>query len=182
METKFVISILVIAAYLTGCGGGKAKITSKELSAEETIQRASEPQGGASEIGLADSIGGIRTNCTLVANSKLDMDMNGRLTAHDAELFICMATGFTAQYCVQRAHPQARIHAYPWALQLIWDQRRSSLDLDGNSAVDALTDGVIFARYLSGGGALSGAIAPNASRNTDAVLRSYIESIGICRR
>lgn len=54
------------------------------------------------------------------------------------------------------------------------------LDIDGNGAVDPLTDGLLIIRYLSGvrGAALiSGAVGVGATRTTAATIEGYIEYI-----
>ncbi len=53
-----------------------------------------------------------------------------------------------------------------------------SLDVDGNGAYDALTDGILIARYLNGltGEALTGrAIGPGAQRTDPAAIKSYLD-------
>ena len=54
------------------------------------------------------------------------------------------------------------------------------LDIDGNGAVDALTDGLLLYRYLDGhrGQSLvSGVIAPNAKRFSADHIEVYLESL-----
>jgi hypothetical protein len=58
-----------------------------------------------------------------------------------------------------------------------------SLDIDGNSQVDALTDGIMAVRYMfnqtngsfAGDALTDGAIAPNATRDLDAILAHLAE-------
>ena len=53
------------------------------------------------------------------------------------------------------------------------------LDIDGNGAVDALTDGLLLYRYLDGhrGQSLTrGVIAPNAKRFSADQIEVYLES------
>ena len=54
------------------------------------------------------------------------------------------------------------------------------LDIDGNGAVDALTDGILLYRYLDGhrGQSLTrGVIAPNAKRFSADQIEVYLESL-----
>jgi hypothetical protein len=56
----------------------------------------------------------------------------------------------------------------------------SFADIDGNGAVDALTDGLMLLRYLfglTGDSLISGAVAGNASRTTAADIEAYIVSL-----
>ena len=56
----------------------------------------------------------------------------------------------------------------------------NKLDIDGNGAVDALTDGLLLYRYLDGhrGQSLvSGVIAPNAKRFSADHIEVYLESL-----
>lgn len=52
-------------------------------------------------------------------------------------------------------------------------------DIDANGAVDPLTDGVLLMRYmfgLRGSALITGAVGPNAGRNTVDAIQSYIAS------
>jgi hypothetical protein len=60
------------------------------------------------------------------------------------------------------------------------DDFSARLDVDGNGANDALTDGLLIIRYLFGlrGEALiSGAIAPDATRDTAADIESFLRNL-----
>jgi hypothetical protein len=60
------------------------------------------------------------------------------------------------------------------------DDIRPIFDVDGDGQVDALTDGLILIRYLFGlrGAALTvGAVGPGATRNTAALIESYLSSL-----
>jgi len=60
------------------------------------------------------------------------------------------------------------------------DGIKPALDVDGNGTTDALTDGVMLTRYLSGlrGSSLTGGlIGPGASRTTPAQIEAYIQSL-----
>ena len=60
---------------------------------------------------------------------------------------------------------------------MIWSNR---LDIDNNGAVDALTDGLIILRYLTGytGDSLvNGVVAINASRASAAEIESYMAAL-----
>ena len=52
-------------------------------------------------------------------------------------------------------------------------------DIDGNGAVDALTDGLMLLRYLfglRGDMLIGGAVSPDATRSTAADIEGYIQS------
>ena len=60
------------------------------------------------------------------------------------------------------------------------DQNRMAFDADGSGGVDALTDGLLIARYLSGstGQALvQGAIGSGASRTTEPQVECYLGTL-----
>ena len=55
-----------------------------------------------------------------------------------------------------------------------------ALDIDGNGEIDALTDGLILYRYMSGerGSRLvEGIVAPNAERSSAVQIEVYLESL-----
>tara|TARA_B100000963_G_scaffold322390_1_gene306425 strand:- start:255 stop:692 length:438 start_codon:yes stop_codon:yes gene_type:complete len=55
-----------------------------------------------------------------------------------------------------------------------------ALDIDGNGEIDALTDGLILYRYMSGerGSRLvEGVVAPNAERSSADQIEVYLESL-----
>jgi len=55
----------------------------------------------------------------------------------------------------------------------------SIADIDGNGAVDALTDGLMLLRYLfglSGDQLINGAVSPDATRTTAAEIQGYIDA------
>jgi hypothetical protein len=57
---------------------------------------------------------------------------------------------------------------------------RAQLDVDGNGQPDALTDGIMVQRYMSGtrGDALTkDAIGTNATRTTSAQVEAYLKSL-----
>ena len=55
------------------------------------------------------------------------------------------------------------------------------LDADGNGEVDALTDGVLIFRYLTGGfsdaALIEGAIGPSATRSTRIEITSHLDTL-----
>jgi hypothetical protein len=55
---------------------------------------------------------------------------------------------------------------------------RLTLDVDGNGAADALSDGIVIIRYLfgfTGEPLISGVVDPGGSRNTAAAVESYLD-------
>ena len=68
----------------------------------------------------------------------------------------------------------------PTLIKAALDATRQTLDIDGNGAVDALTDGLMIIRYLFGlrGDALiAGAIGPTPFRSTAAAIEPYIQML-----
>ena len=60
------------------------------------------------------------------------------------------------------------------------DGIRGSLDIDGNGAADALTDGLLIVRYLfglRGNSLIAGAVDPLGSRKTATAIESYLQSL-----
>ncbi len=68
----------------------------------------------------------------------------------------------------------------PVAIKTYLDAMRPALDVDGNGSADALTDGLLIMRYMSGlrGSALvTGAVAPLATRTTAAAIEAYLQTL-----
>jgi hypothetical protein len=72
------------------------------------------------------------------------------------------------------------INDYP---HLAWEPEAdcvSCLDIDGNGAADALTDGILILRYLfgfSGATLIDGAVAPDCTRCTAPEIEAYLENL-----
>jgi len=65
------------------------------------------------------------------------------------------------------------------AIVSIIDNETVNLDIDGNGETDALTDGVLALRYLSGSTGddlINNSIGPNAQRVTAAEIVAYLDS------
>ena len=59
-----------------------------------------------------------------------------------------------------------------------------ALDIDGNGAVDALTDGLLLIRWqlgLRGAALIAGAVGPDATRATAASIEAYLTTLGVLR-
>ena len=68
----------------------------------------------------------------------------------------------------------------PIVIKNYLDGMRPSLDIDGNSTVDALTDGLLIIRYLfglRGNSLIAGAFDPMGSRNTSTTIEAHILSL-----
>ena len=68
----------------------------------------------------------------------------------------------------------------PVAIAAYLDSLRSSLDIDNNGVVDALTDGTLILRYMfgtRGSQLLAGAIGPGAANATAAGIEAKIRSL-----
>lgn len=110
-----------------------------------------------------------------------DIDGNGRLDAlTDGRLVLLYLLGFTGDTLIENSVAEDATRTTAAEIIAYIEQIRNQLDIDGNGAVDALTDGVVNLRYLFGitGDALtSRAIAPDATKTTAAEITAYLESI-----
>ena len=79
-----------------------------------------------------------------------------------------------------RSHGPLPIRADPAQIKTYLDGIRTSLDIDGNNKVDALTDGLLILRYMRGlrGTALiAGAVDPLGTRKTASDIETFIQSL-----
>ena len=88
--------------------------------------------------------------------------------------------GFRGTALVDGALSSNATRTDPTAIATFLDGGRSTmLDVDGNGTVDALTDGILIGRYLSGWTGqqlVAGALAPNATRTDPAAIVTYLSS------
>ena len=111
----------------------------------------------------------------------LDIDANGTADAlTDGLLIIRYLFGLTGTSLTNGALGGTATRTDPAAVKNFLDGKRLSLDIDGNGTTDALTDGLLIARYLFGrrGSALiAGAADPAGLRKTSADIEAYLLSL-----
>jgi List-Bact-rpt repeat protein len=114
----------------------------------------------------------------------LDVDASGATTTYDALtdglLAVRYLFGLTGAALATNALGPTATRTGPAAIKAYLDDIRPALDIDGNGAADALTDGLLIVRYLFGlrGTALiAGALDPLATRTTAGAIETYIESL-----
>ena len=111
----------------------------------------------------------------------LDVDASGKLTQYDALtdglIIVRYLFGIRGPALVAGATGRTATRTSSAAIASYLDSIRSALDVDGNGAVDALTDGLLIVRYLFGlrGAALSdGAVSGQATRPTAILIEDYM--------
>jgi len=120
------------------------------------------------------------TATTAVDSPHIDIDGNGSYDAlTDGLLMIRYLSGLTGTSLTGGAMGSGATRSTPEAIEQYLDGIRSQLDVDGDDAADAHTDGLLMIRYLSGlrGPALTaGAMGAEATRET-AEIEAYIQSL-----
>jgi hypothetical protein len=112
----------------------------------------------------------------------LDIDGSGGPpdAQHDGVLILRYLFGFRDTALVDGVLSPNATRTDPTAIATFLDGGRSTmLDVDGNGTVDALTDGILIDRYLSGWTGqqlVAGALAPNATRTDPAAIVTYLGS------
>ena len=111
----------------------------------------------------------------------LDIDLNGKGDAlTDGLLILRYMFGLTGTLLISGAIGSgAMLTTAPEITQRLVDVT-PILDADGNGKVDALTDGLLFIRYmfgLRGSSLVAGAIGPGAMRSTAPAVELYIQSL-----
>ena len=118
---------------------------------------------------------------TLVVKPTLDVDGNGAsdpLT--DGLLILRYAFGLRGEALTKDGVGSGATRTDPAAIAGYLDQVRSTLDVDGDGSLDALTDGVITIRYLfgvRGEDLIRGTIGVRATRTTASAIEAYVESL-----
>ncbi|MEO8137690.1 MAG: hypothetical protein ABI831_27375, partial [Betaproteobacteria bacterium] len=111
----------------------------------------------------------------------IDIDGNGSYDAlTDGLLLIRYLFGLTGNSLTSGAIGASANRTTPAAIEQFMDSIRPVLDVDGNGAADALTDGVLLIRYLFGlreGVLTNGAVGSGATRTTAAEIQNYIQSL-----
>ena len=134
---------------------------------------------------IGNALGGaiLLPNVAIVTRSAglaIDIDGNGSYEAvTDGLLMIRYLFGLTGVPLTSGAVGPGSTRATADIVQYL-NSIKANLDVDGNGHADALTDGLMLTRYLSGlrGPALiTGAIGTGATRTTAAQIEAYIRSL-----
>ena len=135
---------------------------------------------------ISDGNGNISTatvNVTVNPGDRLtlDVDRNGEATAlTDGILVVRYLFGLTGEPLTQNAVGAGATRSNSDAIiNYLNDARETMLDVDGNGEALALTDGILFVRYLfglRGEPLIGGAVADNAERNTAAAIEAHLQS------
>ena len=119
-----------------------------------------------------------------VAAGSLDVDGSITLTKYDALtdglLTIRYLFGLTGPSLTNGALGPTASRTDPVAVKAYLDGIRPALDVDGNGAPDALTDGLLIIRYLfglRGNSLIAGAIDPSATRTTTDAIEAYLQTL-----
>jgi len=114
----------------------------------------------------------------------LDVDASITETKYDALsdglLTIRYLFGLTGPALTNGALGSTATRTDPAVIKAYLDDLRPALDIDGNGTADALTDGLLIIRHLSGlrGDALiAGAVGPLATRTTAEAIEAYIQDL-----
>ncbi|MEP7096628.1 MAG: Ig-like domain repeat protein [Dokdonella sp.] len=136
---------------------------------------------------IAGSYGGDATHAAgtgstqLTVKSTLDVDENGDAEAlTDGLLILRYLSGFTDDALIADALGAGANVVLPVAVANYLLEVLPLLDIDGDGNADALTDGILLIRYLSGlrGDALiNGAVGEGATRTTATDIESYLASL-----
>jgi hypothetical protein len=120
----------------------------------------------------------------LLGAPTLDADASLATTRYDALtdglLIVRYLFGLTGTSLTTNALGATATRTDPAAVKAYLDDIRPALDIDGNGAADALTDGLLIVRYLfglRGGSLIAGAVDPLATRTTAAAIEAYIGSL-----
>jgi len=98
----------------------------------------------------------------------------------DGLLIIRYLFGLTGTSLTASAVGATATRTDPAAIKAYLDGIRPALDVDGNGAADALTDGLLIIRYLfglRGSSLIAGAVSPQATRTTAAAIEAYIQTL-----
>ena len=114
----------------------------------------------------------------------LDVDASGKPTQYDALtdglIIVRYLFGIRGPALVAGATGRTATRTSSAAIASYLDSIRSALDVDGNGAVDALTDGLLIVRYLfglRGAGLSDGAVSSGAARPTAALIEDYLRTL-----
>ncbi len=108
----------------------------------------------------------------------LDVDLNGSADAlSDGLLILRTVFGFGGDALVAGAVANDAVRAEAGAIKSYVEDLSTTIDVDGNGSVEALTDGLLIIRYMFGfrGDALIlGAIGDGATRPSAATIEAYL--------
>jgi hypothetical protein len=114
----------------------------------------------------------------------LDIDASITATKYDALtdglITIRYLFGLTGTAMTSGALGATATRTDPVAIKAYLDGIRTSLDIDGNGASDALTDGLLILRYLfglRGSSLIAGVVDPAGTRTTSAQIEAYLLSL-----
>lgn len=117
----------------------------------------------------------------LVVKPTLDVDGNGSADSlTDGLLIMRYAFGLRGEQLTRDSIGPGAIRTDPVAIAGYLDQVRSTLDVDGDGNLDALTDGLALVRYLfgvRGDDLIRGSIGVHATRTTAPVIEAYVDSL-----
>lgn len=118
------------------------------------------------------------------APANLDVDGSNAVSKYDALtdglLVLRYLFGMTGPALTSGALGGTATRTDPAALKAHLATIRWALDVDGNYAIDPLTDGLLILRYLSGlrgDSLIAGALGPQATRTTPQAIAAHIQSL-----
>jgi alpha-tubulin suppressor-like RCC1 family protein len=119
-----------------------------------------------------------------VASAPLDVDASVTATRYDSLtdglLVIRYLFGLTGSALTANATGPTAARTDAAVIEAYLDMIRPALDIDGNGTADALTDGLLVVRYLSGlrgASLIQNALDPTAARTTATAIESYLETL-----
>jgi hypothetical protein len=159
------------STYSTGC-------TNETGATLTTDQR-----GGTRGAGVKCDVGAFEYGAQPPVVATLDVDASSTATKYDSLtdglLTLRYMFGLTGSSLIGNAVGATATRKDAAAIKTYLDGIRTSLDIDGNGNVDALTDGLLIIRYLfglRGASLVQGAIAAGAPR-TAAQIENYVATL-----
>jgi hypothetical protein len=114
-------------------------------------------------------------------NPILDVDANGSYEGlNDGIILIRYMLGMTGPALTAGALGTGAQRTDPGDVESYLNQIKSMLDIDDNTEIDALTDGLMIVRRMlgtSGDALIAGAIGPNANRVLAKPIEEYIQTL-----
>ena len=163
---------------------GSATVTTDANGVATSPALTANPVGGAY---LVKATAGGQSAAFSLANAaslpivNIDVDGDGRYDAlSDGLLIVRYLFGITGNTLTAGATSANAARTSAAAITQYLDSIRSTLDIDGNGQVDALTDGLLIIRYLFGirGAALiNSVLSPNATRTSSAQIEAQVQAL-----